>query len=363
MEEEVTSANNLEVAEQEETVESTVAQEEQPETTEQSDVVEATDSPEENSVESKEGETKKPQTDEENSKYRQARIKAEKEAEKKIEAARKEAYEQGLKQGKVNTYIGKQNPYTNKVIKDQYDVEEYLDMFELDSKGEDPIDGYRELQKQKAREEAEKKIKLDEKEFMKTNIGTFRYIFSDRTNYAINDTQYKFEVTLRGNSLYNQKKSSRNNNNLNDLKNKIKWDPTLIPRTKSLFDTMLPPILSRSKEIFSKFGDKIGRPVINIKKDGYINGTKVKSRVYEYNKNVALRYPSEHYPSSKYQNDYGIQNIGSIRHLLDCDNRTMTSFWSTYLRGKKKIKFTAEETKKREKRLRDRSLEKNYPKN
>ena len=207
------------------------------------------------------------------------------------------------------------------------------------------------------------KIKLDEKEFMKTNIGTFRYIFSDRTNYAINDTQYKFEVTLRGNSLYNQKKSSRNYNNLNDLKNKIKWDPTLIPRTKSLFDTMLPPILSRSKEIFSKFGDKIGRPVINIKKDGYINGTKVKSRVYEYNKNVALRYPSEHFPSSKYQNDYGIQNIGSIRHLLDCDNRTMTSFWSTYLRGKKKIKFTAEETKKREKRLRDRSLEKNYPKN
>ena len=207
------------------------------------------------------------------------------------------------------------------------------------------------------------KIKLDEKEFMKTNIGTFRYIFSDRTNYAINDTQYKFEVTLRGNSLYNQKKSSRNYNNLNDLKNKIKWDPTLIPRTKSLFDTMLPPILSRSKEIFSKFGDKIGRPVINIKKDGYISGTKVKSRVYEYNKNVALRYPSEHFPSSKYQNDYGIQNIGSIRHLLDCDNRTMTSFWSTYLRGKKKIKFTAEETKKREKRLRDRSLEKNYPKN
>ena len=168
---------------------------------------------------------------------------------------------------------------------------------------------------------------------------------------------------MRGNSLNNKKKSSRNYNNLNDLKNKIKWDPTLIPRTKSLFDTMLPPILSRSKEIFSKLGDKIGRPVINIKKDGYINGTKVKSRVYEYNKNVALRYPSEHFPSSKYQNDYGIQNIGSIRHLLDCDNRTMTSFWSTYLRGKKKIKFTAEETKKREKRLRDKSLEKNYPKN
>lgn len=164
MEEEVEiSANNPEVAEQEETVESTVESEveETEETTEETTEQEVEESTE-NSEESKEVETKKTQTAEENSKYRQARIKAEKEAEKKIEAARKEAYEQGLRQGKVETYIGKQNPYTNKVIKDQYDVEEYLDMFELDSKGEDPIDGYRELQKQKARDEAEKKIKADE---------------------------------------------------------------------------------------------------------------------------------------------------------------------------------------------------------
>lgn len=167
MEEEVNeSANNLEVADQEETVESTVESEveetEQEESTEQT-VEETTETPEE----SKEGETKKPQSDEDNSKYRQARIKAEKEAEKKIEAARKEAYEQGLKQGRVNTYIGKQNPYTGKTINDSYDVEEYLEMFELDSKGKDPINDYRELQKQKARDEAEKKIKEDEEERQK----------------------------------------------------------------------------------------------------------------------------------------------------------------------------------------------------
>lgn len=162
MEEEVIeSANNLEVADQEDTVESTVnTVDESEETTEQIETVkeETTDQ----SEESKEGETKKPQSDEENSKYRQARIKAEKEAEKKIEQARKEAYEQGLQQGKVQSYIGKQNPYTGKEIKDNYDVEEYLEMYELDSKGQDPIDGYRELQKQKARDEAEKKIKEDE---------------------------------------------------------------------------------------------------------------------------------------------------------------------------------------------------------
>ena len=160
MEEEVQSANNLEVADQEETVESTVEPvEESEEATEQPDVVKE-EEPTENSEESKE--VKKTQSPEENSKYRQARIKAEKEAEKKIEAARKEAYEQGLRQGKVDTYIGKQNPYTNKVIKDQYDVDEYLEMFKLDSEGQDPIDGYRELQKQKARDEAEAKIKADE---------------------------------------------------------------------------------------------------------------------------------------------------------------------------------------------------------
>lgn len=162
MEEEVIeSANNLEVADQEDTVENTVnTVDESEETTEQIETVkeETTDQ----SEESKEGETKKPQSDEENSKYRQARIKAEKEAEKKIEQARKEAYEQGLQQGKVQSYIGKQNPYTGKEIKDNYDVEEYLEMYELDSKGQDPIDGYRELQKQKARDEAEKKIKEDE---------------------------------------------------------------------------------------------------------------------------------------------------------------------------------------------------------
>ena len=33
-------------------------------------------------------------------------------------------------------------------------------------------------------------LKVDEKEFLKTNLGTFKYILSDRTNYAVNETQY-----------------------------------------------------------------------------------------------------------------------------------------------------------------------------
>ena len=152
----IESVNNLEVADQEETVESTATNE----------VVESVEETQEQTAEQTaketQAETKKPQSAEDNSKYRLARIKAEKEAEKKIEQARKEAYEQGLQQGKVQSYIGKQNPYTGETIKDDLDVQEYLEMNQLDNAGKDPISGYRELQKQKAREDAEKKIKADE---------------------------------------------------------------------------------------------------------------------------------------------------------------------------------------------------------
>jgi len=198
--------------------------------------------------------------------------------------------------------------------------------------------------------------KLDEKVFMKTNLGTFGYMLSDRSNYAINNTQYKFETTLRSNPLNIMQKTSRNTNQ----KIQLRWDPTTIPKSRNLFNYFLPPILDKSKEIFNKYGNKIGRPIITVYKEGFINGSKIKRRVFDYNKNIALRYPSEHYPSSQYQNDYGTQNIGSIRHLLDYDNKTMTSFWSTYLRNTKKIKYSMDEIKKREKRLRDKISQKNY---
>lgn len=153
--EEIESVNNLEVADQEETVESTV----DTETTEEELDTEEVEGEEEVDEEEPEEES---QTKEDNKYARLARKQAEEKAQKEIERVRKEAYEQGLAQGKVQSYIGKQNPYTGETIKDDYDVQEYLDMFELDSNGEDPINGYRELQKQRAREEAEEKLKLEE---------------------------------------------------------------------------------------------------------------------------------------------------------------------------------------------------------
>lgn len=162
--EELESVNNLEVADQEEVVESTANTTENVEET--SETIETEENNEETSQEDNQQEETK-QTKEDNKYARLARKQAEEEAKKKIEQARKEAYEQGLKQGKVQTYIGKQNPYTGETIKDEYDVQEYLSMYELDSKGKDPISGYRELQKQKYREEAAKKVKLDEEEKQK----------------------------------------------------------------------------------------------------------------------------------------------------------------------------------------------------
>ena len=160
MEEEVKeSENNLEVAEQEETVESTVDTETTQETEKVEDVEEVK---EQDDNETQESNNEK-QSLEDNKYARLARKQAEEKAKKEIEKARKEAYEQGVAQGKVQSYIGRTNPYTNQIINDEYDVKEYLDMYEIDSNGGDPVTGYRQLQKDRAKKEAEDKIKAEEK--------------------------------------------------------------------------------------------------------------------------------------------------------------------------------------------------------
>jgi len=203
--------------------------------------------------------------------------------------------------------------------------------------------------------------KWEEKKLLQTNIGTFRQIFSNRASYAINDATYRYEVGLRtepnkiskslGKKEGEDKKMSRNAN---------PWNSTTIPRETSLLDKLLPPVLQPSKEVFSKFENKVGRPIIKIRKEGFINGNKINGRIFDYNRSLANRFPSDHFPSSKYTNDYGTQNIMAIKHLLNSDNRTMTSYWSTYLRGDKKKKFLKDDIIKREKKLRDKSNEKNY---
>ena len=214
--------------------------------------------------------------------------------------------------------------------------------------------------------------KPEEKKMLKTNLGRYKYIISDRAHYAINFPTFKYEVKLRTDQNDNVSKSLdkiklKENNEENNEKNKNKknlkinikeWDSTTLPKSQSLFNTLLPPILTMSKDNFAKNEKRVGRPVIIKRKDGFINGVKVKSRIFDYNSTLALRYPSDHLPNWDYKNDYGVGNLGEISHLLKSDNMTLTNKWYSYLRGIKKKFLSPENIKSTEKRLRDKSNQK-----
>jgi hypothetical protein len=201
-------------------------------------------------------------------------------------------------------------------------------------------------------------LKPEEKKMLQVNLGQFKYLLSDRTKYAINDPTFKYEVRLRTEPPYlsksvDIKNSDKAQNKKSTFINIKKWDNTNIPKHANLFNSLLPPILPHSKEIFAKNENRIGRPIIVRRKDAYINGIKIKSRIFDYNSVIALRYPSEHFPNSRYINDYGVGNLGEISHLMKEDNRTMSNNWYSYLRGIKKKSISPEEIKKTELKLRD----------
>ena len=216
--------------------------------------------------------------------------------------------------------------------------------------------------------------KPEEKKMLKTNLGRYKYIISDRAHYAINFPTFNYEVKLRtdqndyiSKSLdkinLKENKENKENEEIKNIKKKLTlnikdWDPSPLPKNESLFNTLLPPILTMSKENFAKNEKRVGRPIIIKKKDGYINGVKVKSRVFDYNSALALRYPSDHLPNWDYRNDYGVGNLGEITHLLKSDNMTLTNKWYSYLRGIKKKYLSPENIKNTEKRLRDKSNQK-----
>lgn len=119
------------------------------------------ESKEEESTEEVKEETKKDeksedkvQTKEENSKYAQARRKAEAETEAKV----KEAYQKG----RMESFVGRLNPYTNTIINDETDIQVYENMYALEKMGKDPVADYagyvadKQRQEQKEKEEQEK---------------------------------------------------------------------------------------------------------------------------------------------------------------------------------------------------------------
>ena len=213
-------------------------------------------------------------------------------------------------------------------------------------------------------------LKPEEKKMLQINLGKYKYILSDRSKYAINFPTFKYEVKLRTEPGYLSKSldklnNSENNKNGSDKKNKKivfmnvkQWDSTNFPKSRDLFNTLLPPILPQSKEVFAKNEKRVGRPIIIKKKEAFINGIKIRSRIFDYNTSLAYRYPSDHLPNSKYDNNYGVGNLGEISHLLKSDSRTMTNNWYSYLRGLKKKSVSPEEIKKTERILRDKSNKK-----
>lgn len=116
------------------------------------------------------------QSKEERANYAQIRRKAEADAEAKVKVKVDEAYNRG----RLEAFVGKKNPYTNTVIKDETDIQVYENMYNLDKAGKDPIADYAsyiaDKQRQLAKEKAEQE-KLQEE--AKNDIAEFTEKYPD----------------------------------------------------------------------------------------------------------------------------------------------------------------------------------------
>ena len=174
-------------------------------------------------------------------------------------------------------------------------------------------------------------LKYFDRQLLKTNIATFEHILDHPAGLPANNIIFRYETTIR-----NEKEDEKKNNKNKRFINPNPWNSTSFPHTKNLFDTYLPPILQNSKNIFDKIKDQCGRPIIQVTGKYELNGEKLRQRKFELSNNVTLRSPSDHLPSSRYNNDFGTRNMGEISYLLNYDNINSTSLWGTNLRDYKK---------------------------
>lgn len=73
-----------------------------------------------------------------------------------IEAIRRDAYERGIREGRVAAFSGKKNEYTGQPIKDEYDLEVYETMRKIEEKGGDPVADFASEMAERRRQEAQK---------------------------------------------------------------------------------------------------------------------------------------------------------------------------------------------------------------
>lgn len=136
----------------------------------------------------------KEQSKEENAKYAKERREREQKQkankEKEAEAQRKRELEE-VRFNAIKDTLGGVNPYTKTKIEDKYDMEEYLTMKEMESKGLDPLQDYASYMKQKQRNES---IELEKKEKEKSKE---KWIENDRKEFFDKYPDLDFEALAK----------------------------------------------------------------------------------------------------------------------------------------------------------------------
>lgn len=154
------------------------------------------------------------------------------------------------------------------------------------------------------------------KRYLKINLAEYRHIIDNPGGMPANSAIMRYETCLR---------------NEEDKKNPP-WKSLAFNNKRNLFDTYLPPILRSSQEHLQFLGDKVSRPLEQINLEVMLDGKKMRQRKFSYSKDKTLRFPPEHFSSSKYNNHFKIKNINAIKHMLNNDNINATTLWGANLR-------------------------------
>ena len=180
------------------------------------------------------------------------------------------------------------------------------------------------LQKYKEKIEHDKKI-YKNKVNLKCNLERYSHILNNRTGHPLNNSTFLYETTLR----------LRNNIKSNDL-NQTPWRTLSVSPSESnikFFGTYLPPMLKNSKSNLEKISTMIAHPLLKSKSVVNLSsGETIKENKVNYDFNLSLRSPSEHFPSTRYSNNYNIKNINVLRTTFENLHSPSFSHWQGDLR-------------------------------
>lgn len=173
---------------------------------------------------------------------------------------------------------------------------------------------YEDLEKYKKRIENDKRISRSN---LKCNIQRFAHIVYNKAGIPLNNSQFLYETTLRFDKQQNHWRT-------------LSMSPSE-SQTK-FFGTYLPPVCKNSKSNMERITKMISHPTVRNRKIINYNGEKIKQNVVDYDFNTTLRSPSEHFPSSRYSDEYTVKNINVLRTTLEDLHSPSFSRWTGELR-------------------------------